>query len=33
MFVGTGFLSLLTTSTASRFVKEERGEQHLEVLR
>jgi voltage-gated potassium channel len=32
MFVGIGFLSLLTASIASRFVKEERGEEHLEVL-
>ena len=32
MFVGIGFLSLLTASIASRFVKEERGEEHDEVL-
>jgi hypothetical protein len=32
MFVGIGFLSLLTASIASRFVKEERGEEVLEVL-
>jgi hypothetical protein len=32
MFVGIGFLSLLTASIASRFVKEERGEEHLEML-
>jgi voltage-gated potassium channel len=32
MFVGIGFLSLLTASIASRFVKEERGEEHIEVL-
>jgi voltage-gated potassium channel len=32
MFVGIGFLSLLTASIASRFVKEERGEEHLDVL-
>lgn len=32
MFIGIGFLSLLTASIASRFVKEERGEEHLEVL-
>ena len=28
MFVGIGFLSLLTASIASRFVKEERSEEH-----
>ena len=32
MFVGIGFLSLLTASIASRFVKEERGEEHLELM-
>jgi voltage-gated potassium channel len=32
MFLGIGFLSLLTASIASRFVKEERGEEHVEVL-
>ena len=32
MFVGIGFLSLLTASIASRFVKEERGEEHIEVM-
>ena len=32
MFVGIGFLSLLTASIASRFVKEERGEEHIELL-
>ena len=32
MFVGIGFLSLLTASIASRFVKQERGEEH-ELLR
>ena len=32
MFVGIGFLSLLTASIASRFVKEERGQEHTEVL-
>jgi voltage-gated potassium channel len=32
MFVGIGFLSLLTASIASRFVKQERGEEHVEVL-
>ena len=32
MFVGIGFLSLLTASIASRFVKEERGSEHEEVM-
>ena len=32
MFVGIGFLSLLTASIASRFVKEERGAEHIEVM-
>jgi voltage-gated potassium channel len=32
MFVGIGFLSLLTASIASRFVKEERGDEHGEVM-
>ena len=32
MFVGIGFLSLLTASIASRFVKEERGDEHDEVM-
>jgi hypothetical protein len=32
MFVGIGFLSLLTASIASRFVKEERGEEHVELM-
>ena len=32
MFVGIGFLSLLTAAVASRFVKEERGEEHAEVM-
>jgi hypothetical protein len=32
MFVGIGFLSLLTASIASRFVKEERSEEHNELL-
>jgi hypothetical protein len=32
MFVGIGFLSLLTASIASRFVKEERGTEHDEVM-
>jgi len=32
MFVGIGFRSLLTASIASRFVKEERGQEHGEVL-
>jgi hypothetical protein len=33
MFVGIGFLSLLTASIASRFVKEERGEEHIEMMK
>lgn len=32
MFLGIGFLSLLTASIASRFVKEERGEERVEVM-
>lgn len=32
MFVGIGFLSLLTASIASRFVKEERGTEHEETI-
>ena len=32
MFVGIGFLSLLTAAVASRFVKEERGDEHAEVI-
>jgi voltage-gated potassium channel len=32
MFLGIGFLSLLTASIASRFVREERGDEHVEVL-
>jgi hypothetical protein len=32
MLVGIGFLSLLTASVASRFVKQERGEEHVEVM-
>jgi voltage-gated potassium channel len=32
MFVGIGFLSLLTAAVASRFVKQERGEEHDEVM-
>lgn len=32
MFVGIGFLSLLTAAVASRFVKQERGEEHVEVM-
>jgi voltage-gated potassium channel len=32
MFVGIGFLSLLTAAVASRFVKQERGEEHGEVM-
>jgi voltage-gated potassium channel len=32
MFVGIAFLSILTASIASRFVKEERGEEHVEIM-
>jgi hypothetical protein len=32
MFVGIGFLSLLTASIASRFVREEGTEEHGEVM-
>lgn len=32
MFVGIGFLSLLTASIASRFVKEDRGDEHDQVM-
>ena len=32
MFVGIGFLSLLTAAIASRFVKQERGDEHDEVM-
>jgi voltage-gated potassium channel len=32
MFVGIGFLSLLTAAVASRFVKEERGAEHSELM-
>jgi voltage-gated potassium channel len=32
MFVGIGFLSLLTAAVASRFVREERGDQHTELM-
>jgi voltage-gated potassium channel len=32
MFVGIGFLSLLTASIASRFVKQERGQEHAELV-
>jgi hypothetical protein len=32
MFVGIGFLSLLTAAVASRFVKQERGEEHQELM-
>ena len=32
MFVGIGFLSLLTAAVASRFVKQERGAEHDEVM-
>jgi len=31
MLVGIGFLSLLTAAIASRFVKQERGAEHLEL--
>jgi voltage-gated potassium channel len=32
MFVGIGFLSLLTAAVASRFVKQERGQEHEELM-
>ena len=32
MFVGIGFLSLLTAAVASRFVKEERSDEHDELM-
>jgi voltage-gated potassium channel len=32
MFVGIGFLSLLTASVASRFVNQESGDDHREVM-
>jgi hypothetical protein len=32
MFTGIGFLALLTAAVASRFVKEERSEEHDEVM-
>jgi voltage-gated potassium channel len=32
MFVGIGFLSLLTAAVASRFVKEDQGTEHLELM-
>jgi len=32
MFVGIGFLSLLTASIASRFVRDDRGNEHVETL-
>jgi len=32
MFVGIGFLSLLTASIASRFVKQERSDEHVEMM-
>jgi voltage-gated potassium channel len=32
MFVGIGFLSLLTAAVASRFVKQERGNEHDELM-
>jgi voltage-gated potassium channel len=33
MFVGIGFLSLLTASVASRFVKQERSDEHDELMK
>jgi voltage-gated potassium channel len=32
MFVGIGFLSLLTAAVASRFVKQDQGDEHEEVM-
>jgi voltage-gated potassium channel len=32
MFVGIAFLSLLTAAIAARFVRQERGEEHVEVI-
>jgi hypothetical protein len=32
MLVGIGFLAILTAAIASRFVKQERGEEHLEIM-
>lgn len=32
MFVGIGFLSLLTAAVASRFVRQERSEEHVELM-
>jgi voltage-gated potassium channel len=32
MFVGISFLSLPTAAIASRFVKQERGEEHIEMM-
>jgi hypothetical protein len=32
MFAGIGFLSLLTAAVASRFVKQERGAEHDELM-
>jgi hypothetical protein len=32
MFVGIGFLTLLTAADASRFVKQERGAEHAELM-
>ena len=32
MFVGIGFLSLLTASVASRFIRDERSSEHTELL-
>jgi hypothetical protein len=32
MFVGIGFLSLLTAAVASRFVRQERSDEHEEMM-
>jgi voltage-gated potassium channel len=32
MFVGIGFVSLLTAAISSRFVKQDRSEEHLELM-
>ena len=32
MFVGIGFLSLLTAAVASRFVRQERSDEHDEMM-
>jgi hypothetical protein len=32
VFVGIDFLSLLTASIASRYVKDDRGEEHAELI-